>query len=307
MKGYKILHIHWVYQFTFPGASNISRLLSTIYYYSILTFIKLCGYKIIWTVHNVIPHKKILNNDVRARRFLSKISSAKIIHSSATKTELQRHDIDTDNCFEVPIGNYIGIYPNTISKSDARKTLKLSPKDFVFLFLGRIEPYKGIENLVSEFSKLKMPQTKLIIAGRCSDSKFKKKILKYAKSPNIMIDDRYIPDSEIQTFFNAANIAVYPFDKVTTSSGVILAMSYKLPVIFPKTGNLSDLPDSIGYSYNHTDSQGLKRCLRDAATDKSKTAQLGTNAYSYVKKLDWQIIANTTAKIYRNVLKQSSR
>lgn len=301
-KGYKIVHLHWMYKFTFPGITNISITCSTIYYYLILSFIKICGYKIVWTVHNVLPHNKIFIDDVNARRFLSRISSAKIIHSSATLEELRKYNIDTNNSHIIPIGNYIDIYPNIVTRKKARQKLRINNSEFVFLCLGKIEPYKGIEKLVSTFSKLNKAKTKLIIAGRWTDTKCIKRIQKYRKPLNVIIDNKFIPDDEIQTYFNAADITVYPFDKVTTSSSVMLALSYKKPVIFPRIGNLIDLPGDIGYSYNPGDTEGLRNCLEASINNKSNINKLSFNAYTYAKKLDWKNTARYTHNLYKSLV-----
>lgn len=300
--GFSIFHLHWSFSFVLPIKGVFWRLLSTIYYFCILLLIRLSGYKLIWTVHNVLPHNQLFINDLLARKFLSKLSSIKIVHSKYTIEEMSRLGLDVNNAKIIPIGNYIGVYKNNINKTEARKILNIGNKDFVFLHFGRIEPYKGVENLLKVFSELNRPETKLIIAGRCINPKLQKILSFYKSMPNLMIIDQFIPDKDIQLYFNAADITVYPFKKVTTSSSVILSLSFGKPVIYPNIGNLSDLPNDIGYSYELDNVNGLKQSLSLAIEKKCKLKVLSSNAFIYAKKQSWDNISAETIKVYSELI-----
>jgi glycosyltransferase involved in cell wall biosynthesis len=249
-------------------------------------------------VHNVLPHKTTFVNDITARKFLSRIVSAKIIHSASTMEEMKKYLIDTRNCNVIPIGNFIDVYPNTVSKQRARAKLKIHRDDFVFLFLGKIEPYKGIEKLINEFSKMNLSSAKLIIAGKCTDVILQKQLATYKHLPGVMIINQFIPNSDIQLYFNAADIAVYPFERVTTSSSVLLPLSFSKSIIYPRVGNLKELPDDIGYSYKIDDPNGLRNCINTAFKEKESLNILNSNAFKYAYKLSWKMIAQETTKIY---------
>ena len=75
LKHYNIFHLHWTYAFKFSIESKIfqnflTRAFFLIYFILFLKLIKLLNFKLIWTVHNVLPHEKQFANDVWARRFL---------------------------------------------------------------------------------------------------------------------------------------------------------------------------------------------------------------------------------------------
>ncbi len=93
-------------------------------------------------------------------------SDAVIVHCDIARKALakkygRRHDV-----YIIAHPNYIGYYPNNISKEDARKTLGLEPSYLVFLFFGGIRPNKGIEHLVSAFKDIPGDRYRLIIAGK---------------------------------------------------------------------------------------------------------------------------------------------
>jgi len=131
--GFSIFHLHWSYLFVLPIKGTFWRVISTIYYFWILLLIRLLGYKIIWTVHNVLPHNQLFINDLLARKFLSKLSSIKIVHSKYTIEEMSSLGLDVNNVKVIPIGNYINVYQSNINRTKARKILNIGNKDFVFL------------------------------------------------------------------------------------------------------------------------------------------------------------------------------
>ena len=296
--GFTIFHLHWSYSFVLPIKGTFWCLVSTIYYFWMLLLIRLLGYKLIWTVHNVLPHNQLFINDLLARRFLSRIASIKIVHSKYTIEEMSSLGLDINNVRVIPIGNYIGVYKNNINKAKARKLLNLGKNDFVFLYFGRIDSYKGVENLLKIFSKLNHSKIKLVIAGKCTNPRLQKILSFYKSFPNIIINDQFIPDKDIQLYFNAADIAVYPFEKVTTSSAVMLSLSFGIPVIYPNFGNLKDLPENVGYSYEPDDPNGLKKCLSKAIEKKENLKILSSNAFIYSKRLSWDKISAETVKVY---------
>ena len=118
---YNIFHLHWTYNFKFPINNFFFNTVATIYFLLCISFIKLLGYKLVWTVHNVLPHEKQFLNDVWARIFLSKLCDAKIVHSKSTIGEMRKLGLNTKNTYITSLGSYIGVYKNTITKESARK------------------------------------------------------------------------------------------------------------------------------------------------------------------------------------------
>ena len=67
----------------------------------------------------------------------------------------------------MPHGNYLGWYPDTVGKGGgAAHASGSGVTDRVFLFLGQIRRYKGVEDLLAVFRQLDAPDARLIVAGR---------------------------------------------------------------------------------------------------------------------------------------------
>jgi beta-1,4-mannosyltransferase len=302
-RGFKILHIHWLYTFTLPSKIPLSKRLAYINTSIFLHTAKLLGYKIVWTVHNVIPHHVITNNDLKLRQKLSLMSDAKIVHSKSVIKSLKRLKIDVANCHIIDIGSYKSMYPDTISRIQARKQLGIQADEFVCIFMGRIEPYKNIPAIIQAFRELSYtaPNSRLIMAGKASDQKIKNKYIDTAKKEfgSRLIIPGFVLDQDVQVYMRAADVALYPFRKVTTTSSVILALSFGVPVIAPRLGILQDLPDRIGYFY---DGGGLLQNLHDAYADRRILKSKARAASHYTQTLSWVKIAEQTSKVYSSVV-----
>ena len=66
----------------------------------------------------------------------------------------------------VPHGHYLGYYPNTVSRGEARAALSLPADAFVFVCLGLLRPYKGLEELLPAFRSLPERDLVLLLAGK---------------------------------------------------------------------------------------------------------------------------------------------
>lgn len=300
--GFKIFHLHWLNKFhTHSFDSVFSRLFFSFYILFFILWIRLLGYKLVWTIHNVIPHEKITVNDAFFTRFISKLADALIIHSENTIKDLKSIGADTSRTYVIPIGNYISIYPDTISKSEARKRLGIPEGMFIFAFFGLIRKYKGIDNLLHAFSEIQKDHknTGLIIAGKCDDKEILNTINSYKSKykDNIFTYIKYIPDDEVQLYFNAADVMVFPFEKITTSSSVMLSASFKKTMIYPLIGNLSDLSSNIGFPYN-PERDTLIKTMEKALDDKKSLYIVNMNAFNYIKQMNWKYIAFKTTYLY---------
>lgn len=304
LRGYKIFHLHWTGSFASPY--KILRIFYSVYYLFILFYLKILGYKLVWTVHNTMPHENKYFGSLIERKFLSSFADAKIIHSSSTIEEMEQLKLNTDNTFVIPHGNYIGQYENTVSKEKARKYLGLNKKDFVFLFFGAIREYKGLDDLLPAFYDLtkKEKNARLVIAGNCSDLKLMGLIKKYEKilGRNLISKIEFIEDAKVQYYFNSADIAVLPFKKITTSGSVVLAMSFAKPVISPKIGALKEMPDNISFFYNIHEKNGLYKAMNKAIKNKIEVKSKGKNAFEYAQSLSWDKIAEKTYNLYESIL-----
>ena len=175
--GYTVFHIHWLH--TFQLYQNLKifhnlpfKIVYTGYFYFVFLLIRILNYKIVWTAHDLVARQNQFVNNLSISRFLASISDAVIVHSRKSISEMEIMQIKPRKVCVIPIGNYCNAYPNTVTKSKARKLLGIKPSTFVYGHFGRIEYYKGVLELIDAFSVINLTDIKLVIAGPCTDYSF---------------------------------------------------------------------------------------------------------------------------------------
>ena len=142
--------------------------------------------------------------------------------------------------------------------------------DKTVLFFGRIESYKGLNNLldiVKKANELKL-EYKFIIAGKGNIEN----IREFKKHDNVEIINRYIKDSEVQSFFEKATFTILPYDSATQSGVTILSYAYATPVIAYDVGSLKEYTknDYNGYIVNYKDNDVIMEILSNISNDEIK-------------------------------------
>jgi glycosyltransferase involved in cell wall biosynthesis len=143
-----------------------------------------------------------------------------------------------------------------------------------------------------------------MIVGSSSDDELTTRITHAAISdPTIEARIQFIPDSEVATYFGAADAVCLPFQRITTSSSALLALSFGKPLIAPRIGALKDLPLDTGFLYGDDTDRTLPGALQlffDASDEELWTR--GANGLAYAKSLSWAGIAERTYDLYSNIL-----
>lgn len=149
-----------------------------------------------------------------------------------------------------------------------------------FLFVGRLEYIKGVQNLIPVFRN--NPQYDLLVAG---EGNYKDALIKQAEgSPNIKFLGR-LDQKRLQRLYKSAIAVIVPSICYETFGIIIIeAFSLKTPVI---TNNLGALPEVVedsggGFIYNNNDE--LISAMNKLAADPSLRNELGEKGYVAYRK-----------------------
>lgn len=114
----------------------------------------------------------------------------------------------------------------------------------VIVFAGRLTKGKGVHILIKAFSKLNLPNLKLVIVGGVSftldfHSEYEQELHELANS-NVIFTG-FVPYSEMHYYYQMADIGVFPSIAFEAAGLTIIeAMSCGLPVITVNTGGISE-------------------------------------------------------------------
>lgn len=262
----QIIHFHWP-AYIYSDKNFTCFVQKLISFFKAIREAKRSGYKILWTIHNLFPHER--NNIVLeyiGRIILATLADVVFVHFAQAKKRVSQLFGRTKNVEIIPHGTFSLVFKNNCSKAEARTALGIASHSFVYLLFGPIRPYKGIEKAIEAFKLLNIPDSVLVIAGRPSDTKLSEFIAMESEN-NVSIKSflRFIEEDEVQTFFNATDIVLLPYNNVFTSGNLFLALTFNKAVVAPDTGIISEVVDeSFGIKYDPADKSALLQAMRNA-------------------------------------------
>lgn len=294
LTGARILHLHWVYNFALLGSarSPLLRAVSQAWFGLWLWTVRLLGFRLVWTAHNVLPSSPVFADDLRARRRLAAACDLVLVHSKSTLDQLAEIGIVPRRSAVVPHGPYI-----MTSAQGSPHVPGSRPGPRRLLFFGRVQPYKGVADLLSAYAALPPElDARLTLAGECSDPSLTDEIAKVVSQSDGRVDARLerIPEAELSRLLGDADAVVLPFRQITTSGSAMLALCHGRPLIVPDLPGLADLPNGALARYDGT-IPGLTGALADViGAEASVLAEMSAEAYDYCSSISWTEIAAAT-------------
>ena len=301
-----VIHFHWLHPYILREtvAGSVRR---GAQFLAEVATLKAAGVRVVWTLHNLQNHERRHMGIERwfTTQFVGMCDRV-IAHCPAAVLAGRAafRDPKPGRWIVIPHGSYIGTYPDSITRADARLRLRIDSGDTVFLFFGRIQPYKGILDLVSVFRSIALPKARLIVAGKPADADADR-VVRDAVRGCAAIDYRpgYVPDDEVQVLMTAADVVALPFGNILTSSSVLLAMSFGKAVVAPALGCIPEtVAEGAGLLYNPTDPAGLTGTLKQAFARRSELAAVGEANRLRAKKWRWYDVAGQTLRVYQSVV-----
>lgn len=182
------------------------------------------------------------------------------IQGTKTKVKVLYNGIDTQR---FSAGYY--------DKRNERKKLGFSEQDFIFLYVGRVVPEKGVMELIEAFKKVKLTNKKLVIIGNSSDKKFYTKIIKMINEDIIL--KKFVDYADIPKYYAIADVGIIPsICNEAFGMVVVECLSMGKPVIISDRGALEEVTN--------------KSCSKVAKYDKNYTTNICKAMQSYGKMND---------------------
>ncbi len=206
--------------------------------------------KVISILDNIIPHEKRLADKLLSNYFVGAVDGF-IAMSKSVLSDLNLFDKQKPRCFcPHPLYDNFG---EKLAKSDAIRNLQLDEKTQYILFFGFIRDYKGLDLLLEAMAnkKLKDKNLKLIVAGEFYNNadKYFELEKKFNIADKIIWRNDFIPDSQVATYFSAADIIVQPYKSATQSGVTQIAYHFEKPMLVTNVGGLAEIVPNgkVGY------------------------------------------------------------
>ena len=195
-----------------------------------------------------------------------------------------------------------------IGKAQARHQLGLD-SDRIILFVGRIDPLKGLDNLIKALPHLShIPKLKLIIIGGGEQSQYEiERLRKLAHSLEVQnsVDFRgLIKHEQLPHFYSAADACVVPSYYESFGLVALEALACGTPVVATDVGNHKNLirQGETGYVIEDNDPGRLADRIALLISRPESNTKSAQSIRATVNKLSWSNIAEAIAKDCRLVL-----
>jgi beta-1,4-mannosyltransferase len=294
-----VIHFHWLHPYLLRGTWVGSVVRSARFLLEVL-ILKLRGSRIAWTIHNLSSHDgRYVGLERFFTAFFARLVDVPITHTREAAMLAAREFRFSERSLVVTRHpGYTSYYPNTVSRTEARSRFGYGESEIVFLFLGRIQPYKGLFDLIASFAGLP-EQCRLLIAGMPADEDTRKRIAGASIcDARIQFHPGHVSREEVQWFFQSADWCVFPFRKILSSGSVMLAMSFGKPLIVPDLPVIREtVAEKDVWWFDPDNADSLRSALNQAA--QTCTREMGQANLQIAQNLTWEKMAKQTLHYYQ--------
>lgn len=203
--------------------------------------------RIIYICHNVVPHEGGGILDRRLAMTVLRRGDAFIVHSEQDRYRLLAL-LPNRTVIKAQIPTYAEVveqtYPSTHATAELRRQLDLPADGPTLLFFGFVRPYKGLEYLIQAVPLVHahMPVHLVVVGEFWTHPHFYERYAReFGVEHVITLVNRYVPNEELQPYFDLADVVVLPYVSATQSAVVQLAFGFGKPVITTRVGGLHEV------------------------------------------------------------------
>lgn len=296
VKSGDIVHIHWMHH-AYQNENPLLFIVKSFILVLTMLYLRLKNVQLIWTIHNLYPHHvKYPSMERFMRSLICRFCNKLIVASGSIKSKVMTEfGVPDHKLFVVKHGHYLGVYsPNG---KDFRQIYNIGKDSHVYLFMGAIKAYKGVEDLVEAFNTIKTERSYLIIAGK-ADQEMQNYLQTIRDKDRVIMDLRFIPNEEVADLINAVDVMVMPYKEITTSGTAILGLSFKKLIVMPKNDFIDDyFREDMVVSYDPSEGNGLKNAMKRALNVKKE--EKSPEYEEVLRELDWRLIAKQIKNVYQ--------
>jgi glycosyltransferase involved in cell wall biosynthesis len=232
-----MIHHHWL------EARDVRQAVRLVIEMLLLRVYVRAGGAIVWTIHNKWSHSgRFRSLDLFAARCMVRWAAVLHVHGAGVFDELAR-------LYRVSNRSKFVVYPHPefssmpcVPVERARTRVPAEIQEFVsqgtlFLSMGRIDAYKGVDWLARTFGDLP-GYCRLLIVG---DLKRGTSVSLSDLPANVHWLRRFVPNDELPFYYGLSRYSLFGFRDVLTSGSVYRALSAGHTVVIPAIGCLADL------------------------------------------------------------------
>lgn len=271
------------------------------------------GTKIVYTVHNVLPHER---GEIHRARYKEcyQLADRLICHDVEAKQRLvDEFSIEPSKISVIPHGPLLEPMDDTPQREETRARWGAAPGEHVVLWQGIIRPYKGISFLLKAWQQVmaRGAKSRLVIAGT-GDAEILTSIRQEVKDlgveDSVSLDLRFLSVTEVAQYYASADVITYPYRDITTSGALMTGICYGKAIVATRQPGfrkvLDDNKNALLVDYGNVEDLADK--LLALLANESLRRKLGEAAHkTFLEGPQWEGIARDTMACYQLVLSEN--
>jgi D-inositol-3-phosphate glycosyltransferase len=196
-----------------------------------------------------------------------------------------------------------------LKRSRVRRSLGLPADEPIVLFVGRIEPLKGIDVLIEAAARVDGGFNLLVVGGGGKDAERKESLTSLANelglSERVIFRDA-VPHDDLPLYYNAADICVVPSYYESFGLVAVEAMACGVPVVASRVGGLKEtvIDGRTGYLVPWRCPDPFAERLELLLSNEPLRRKLGREARAAVERFRWSEVAAQVEDVYHELVSQ---
>jgi D-inositol-3-phosphate glycosyltransferase len=225
---------------------------------------------------------------------------------SERETLIDEYGVSPNRLSVVPCGVDVDRF-RPLDMVQSRIMLGLDPDVPVLLFIGRIEPLKGIDVLIRAVSQLEGKFQLLVVGGDEKDAMRTGELQALARELGVagkVVFADAVPHDDLPRYYSAASICVVPSYYESFGMVALEAMACAVPVIASRVGGLKETVQDgrTGYLIPWRCPEPFAERLDLLLTNEPLRRSLGEEARQVAQGYAWPLIAEQVESVYHDLV-----
>ena len=236
-------------------------------------------------------------------RFGVKNCDALIALTTAMQAEIEK--FSKREAYVIPNGIDLKRY-DQLSREQIRKELKIAEDTQIILWVGNMNPWKGLRYLIEAMDTVRHRTNKvrLILIG---DGLEKNGL--YMRAKNLNLGDVItfageLPNDKVLEYMVASDIFVLPSITEGLPNVILEAMGSGLPIVATNVKGMSEIiTEGVnGFLVDHKNSAQIANQVILLTNDEQLRQQIGNNNREKAKEYSWDVVIEKLERVYLSIL-----
>jgi glycosyltransferase involved in cell wall biosynthesis len=222
-----------------------------------------------------------------------------VVHTEQARRRLVEYGVEPDRIARIAHGF---LHDDMAAPRQAHATN--NDKPICFLLFGKVKPYKGADLAIEAMRRMPAELRErcvLRIVGKPYVDTTPLIRAAAELGPCITLDFRHVPDEEIPSLWNEADVLLFPYREIDMSGVLMAALAAARPIVASKIGGFTELLEHgrTALLVPPHDSDALSAAMCRLVREPATRRDISQNIRALVATIPtWRTIAAETAAVY---------